>query len=1052
MNRKSFFLIFLLFALLFTFATGAADRIEGISYTYPDEPGQDPIIPGQDPDHTKLTDGKVGGGGPTAVWGQWQGNKAIVLFDLKRRYNVTKIEIWTREDTKSQHISRVEVLASSDGANFRRVRTIRNPEEALLENPPKAKIYSFGAENLNIQGRYLKLTFYQDNLSPGVYQQVIEEVYFWGEPLPFSYDERIAPVEFTAEVNTYSSVRIEIGDYFKRNPGVSDLRIFVSDKEFRDVEGMEEYRIWWFLDEQKETVIVNGLTPNRTHYIAVAGVRADDKQRRFLEPVAVKLPGVLEVRKVGDVFGVNAFPYIETGAAHQKRSPEEEREMFQLQIKLAQEAGMKYNRWWRNYPNGLLPYVNAGITYEVWLRDDEQYIRDSNRYGAWLFGGGNEPNLHGTTPEEYVETIKKGYKVIKDVSPENMLAAPVIHSIQAADWLRGFYEAGGKDYFDTMDVHIYQQTSLPVPEGLPPGSPEGVLLQIAEIKKIMAEYGDEDKPLITTEMGYPTYNGRSWAVRGMTQEQQANYLVRMHLHMIASGLRRIFLYALQDEGTDSTNMEHNFGIIDYYGKPKVSYYAYKTMTSQLGETLFDDVLEGTENPYYGYRFRKLAEDGYITTLWDAAGKSQAVLKLDAAEEKVVIYDLLGNRREVAAGQEITLTISEGPIYIHTRKPVELVSAKRLPPPPTLKVDAFLTSEVQLAGDNTELNVKFTSTLPGTARGRVSVEGQFTVEPVDFTVTDEAILKLPLSLPSDAAPGLYPLKIKVELPKQKVGTIDIAGVQEFKLNFWLAAPLGAKPAIYKQDYTGDGTEEILLTNEKWEVLIAPEHGGRLILLIDKESKTNQLNADFKEFNLSCTGPGLGLWDALGSWTADLWQAAYDYQLVETDQEIGISMQAAGKSGVRVSKEILLPNSNDHLAYNVKFYNPTNSQLTVNYATHPEYTPGGTADSTRDLIHLPEAGGVKTYPYVSSLGERGSYELAEGWFALVDSVQKITFGAVFDESKVRGIRQWWGDVAFNLEVNLKSFQLAPGEEYDFNTLFFIKQTNDFRAIQAEWQKRK
>ena len=89
---------------------------------------------------------------------------------------------------------------------------------------------------------------------------------------------------------------------------------------------MEEYRIWWFLDEQKETVIVNGLTPNRTHYIAVAGVRADDKQRRFLEPVAVKLPGVLEVRKVGDVFGVNAFPYIETGAAHQKRSPEEERE------------------------------------------------------------------------------------------------------------------------------------------------------------------------------------------------------------------------------------------------------------------------------------------------------------------------------------------------------------------------------------------------------------------------------------------------------------------------------------------------------------------------------------------------------------------------------------------------------------------------------------------------------------------------------------------------------------------------------------------------------
>ena len=1048
MKLKKVCLWLLIIAALFASAA-LAEKIQGITYTYPDEPGQDRDIPNQDPLQTKLVDGIIGGGGAGAVWGQWQGNKAIVRFDLKRRYKLSAIEIWTSEGLVNQHLGRVEILSSTDGSDYRRVGTLRNPQEPLKEKPLQDNIYSFCDKDLNFEARYVKLTFYQDNLTAGIYQQVIEEVCLWGEPLPFSYDSQMPPVEFTAEVNTYSSVRLEIGDYLQRNPQAADLRVFVAEEDFRDVEGKEEYRQWWYLNAQKQTVIVNGLTPNHTYYIAAAGVSAGDKQLRYLEPAAVRLPGVLAVEKVGDVFGVNAFPYIETGASHQRRSPEEEREMFQRQIKLAQEAGIKYNRWWRNYSSGLLPYVNAGITFLTGLQADEQYISQSNSYGTWFFEGGNEPNFAGTKPEEYVAIIKEGYKAIKAVNAENILAAPVVGP---SDWLREFYEAGGKDYFDVMDTHLYPATASPVPEGLPKGAPEAILLAVQELKEIMADYHDADKPLIITETGSPTYTGRSWAVRGLSQEEQAQNIVRIYLHLIAGGFRRIFLYALQDEGTDLNNMEHNFGIVDYEGKPKLAYYAYQTMTGQLGETLFDGPLNGTENPYYGYQFKKLAQTGYISCLWDAAGKSEALLKLAAGEDEVIVYDLFGHGRELTAGEQLTLTISESPIYIHTKAPLVVQSAKRLPPPPTLKVAASLPSDVLLAGDNSSLNVSLNSTLPGTVRGTVSVEGEFQASPRDFEITDEAILELPLILPRNAAPGVYMLTIKVELPKQKVGSTNVSGVQELKLNFWLASPLGAKPTIYKQDFTGDGSEEILLTNEKLEALIAPEFGGRLILLIDKESKTNQLNADLKEFSTSCSGSGLGFWDALGTWTADLWRAKYDYQLVDSEQNIGVSMQATGQSGVVVSKQILLPDSSGCLNYKLKFFNPTNSELTINYTTHPEFTPGGVADSYSDVIYLPSKAEIRKYPYVSTLGDRGSAEVDQGWWAITDPKEKVMLGAVFDEKKVESIRQWWGDEAFNLELSLKPFRLAPKEEYAFDTLYFIKQSDDFQAIKEEWLKRR
>ena len=636
------------------------------TYTYPTGPDQDENVLTQDPQGKKLTDGGKGWGGSTAIFGGWGSGKGIsIVVDFGKWVALQRLVLWTSEDNPNQHLEKIQIYVSSDGENFTFHTEAANPEPRLDHAPDQRKIYPIILEQLGIVARYIKIITWRD---PAARQQVLEEVEVFGHPAAWEFSKQIpSAVIKGVEVNTYSSVKIDLGDYLSQNPDLEGCLVYVGEDFFNDARERLAYDNWWWLDEGRE-LLVAGLAPGREYYLAVGGA-ADGAASRCLKPVSVKLPEVLAVEKVGDVFGVNAFPYFAPGSAHNLRPREEEEAMFQQQIQWLREAKVKYNRWWFLDERGIRPYLENGITYLTWMRTDPAAIREANRMGVWLFASSNEPNLAGISPQDYALMVQEGYEALKGVSQQNILAAPVIHGIEAENWLRQFYQAGAKDYFDVLDIHMYQQKSLPVPPGLAPGSPEGVLLQLARLKTIMAEFGDEDKPIIITETGCPTYTGNNWAVKS-TPEMQANFVVRAHLHMIASGVKRIFWYALQDEGTDPNNMEENFGLIDYYGNPKPAYYAYKTMIEQLGETVYHGPTSGLANPYYGYSFAK-PNGGYVSCLWDARGQSKAKVRVPDGE--VLLVERNGERQVLPNPTGILeLSISEAPVYIHSSLPLEVI--------------------------------------------------------------------------------------------------------------------------------------------------------------------------------------------------------------------------------------------------------------------------------------------------------------------------------------------------------------------------------------------
>lgn len=109
-----------------------------------------------------------------------------------------------------------------------------------------------------------------------------------------------------------------------------------------------------------------------------------------------------------------------------------------------------------------------------------------------LFGASDNVQLM-ERGKNYAEMLKIAYPAIKAANP----AAQVLCGgmVDTTEFPRGIYEGGGMRYFDIMNIHTY---------GVP------VVTAFVErgknIRKVMAEFGDEGKPVWNTEFGIDAGN------------------------------------------------------------------------------------------------------------------------------------------------------------------------------------------------------------------------------------------------------------------------------------------------------------------------------------------------------------------------------------------------------------------------------------------------------------------------------------------------------------------------------------------------------------------
>jgi hypothetical protein len=178
-------------------------------------------------------------------------------------------------------------------------------------------------------------------------------------------------------------------------------------------------------------------------------------------------------------------------------------------------------------------------------------------------------------PKAYVRLLKTAYIAAKKADPEckvvlggmqmNGVIANPWSPVKTPNFLEDVYKAGGGPYFDICNTHPYV---------LPSEGAAHMMELTRDTRKVMAKYGDANKPLWLTELGCGTGNGT-------TIEDQAKLLATCYEAAAEySGIDRLFWFTFRDFKQNILGPEASMGMIQYDWRRKPAFTAFQRLAAQ----------------------------------------------------------------------------------------------------------------------------------------------------------------------------------------------------------------------------------------------------------------------------------------------------------------------------------------------------------------------------------------------------------------------------------------------------------------------------------------
>ena len=332
---------------------------------------------------------------------------------------------------------------------------------------------------------------------------------------------------------------------------------------------------------------------------------------------------------------VRLYPFLfeATTPEAKKRALDE----FELQLSTAEK-------------NGALILVQLVDRQEKYSADDLRLLM--NRFGRRItyLEVVNEPNFSGSA-DSYFKIHREAYQIVKGISPTTQVIGPATVDIDLY-WARRLYELGFKAVSDGYSFHDY--------EGHESISPEHWVYRIGELRKIMAEFGDGDKPLWQTERaiaGIRGFNlmGKQQAIRlalhldlmetlGVPAERD------LHFYMSQSGFSEVPSYLWSETGPmpGALVARTRYALTAAKGR---SFVRKLDFGPQANDLFLGVVFQGRD----GAQTVTLRNLGTVDTplTFGVTGASQ-----------VQVTDAYGNSRTVpVADGRVTLTLGQLPIYV-----------------------------------------------------------------------------------------------------------------------------------------------------------------------------------------------------------------------------------------------------------------------------------------------------------------------------------------------------------------------------------------------------
>ena len=230
---------------------------------------------------------------------------------------------------------------------------------------------------------------------------------------------------------------------------------------------------------------------------------------------------------------------------------------------------------WNSAPNRSL-YVN--YAKEVVKR----YKKKIKYWEIW-----NEPDdkLYWQ-PQDYMQSytllLKELYPALKKVDPTCVIVMGGIAKYIPQS-LKHIYVNGGKDYFDVVNSHPFQDPRLPQAKYQLHGAYKGM-------RTVMEQFGDGDKDIWFTELGCPGINKKEktygwWLGVSPSEEQQAKWLSKVYRNALKwKGVKKVFWAFFRDLPGFFDSSVNDFGMVRLDFSKKPAYEAYQKMTREYYET------------------------------------------------------------------------------------------------------------------------------------------------------------------------------------------------------------------------------------------------------------------------------------------------------------------------------------------------------------------------------------------------------------------------------------------------------------------------------------
>jgi hypothetical protein len=204
--------------------------------------------------------------------------------------------------------------------------------------------------------------------------------------------------------------------------------------------------------------------------------------------------------------------------------------------------------------------------------------RYGNRVAAWEIW--NEPNIDyyfrsDDQPADYARIVKAAYPAAKAADPSATIIAGSLAESPTA-FVEELFDHGIGGNFDAFSLHPYSGDASPLDPLEDIWIKNSFLRGPPAVRKVLLQHG-EDKPIWLSEYGWHTATIRdvtTWK-NGVSEAKQALYIEQSLVQVKQwPWVPVAIIYELQDESTDRTDRNSNFGLLRYDGTFKPAFEAF----------------------------------------------------------------------------------------------------------------------------------------------------------------------------------------------------------------------------------------------------------------------------------------------------------------------------------------------------------------------------------------------------------------------------------------------------------------------------------------------